>query len=166
MQEELLTRLRELLRYDPLTGEVQVAKSSRLLTPDHDGLVAIFDSEAKPKLKKYKLDKLAFALGYGYFPDKSRVILHKNLNSADNRICNLADVSRAENLAVNAARKNLDGGIRYVQHPRDQYCYILYWYEGIHEKSKKYSDVVSVKKAYLQLQLESSKTLTKYCVFD
>ena len=51
-------RLREVLDYDPLSGRILNKKTRRLLQPDHDGLVIIFDSAAKRSIKM-KLDRIA-----------------------------------------------------------------------------------------------------------
>ena len=54
-------RLREVLDYDPLSGRILNKKTRRLLQPDPDGLVIIFDSATKRSIKM-KLDRIAYAM--------------------------------------------------------------------------------------------------------
>ena len=161
-----MQRLNELLTYNPKNGEVRVRKSNKLLQADHDGLVYVFDSQSKPKSVKYKLDKLAFYFLTGSFPSESQKILHKNLDESDNRATNLAVVSRGVFNKINEAVKNLDYGIKLVNHPTDQLSYIVLWYESGVERSRVIQDVVIAKRMKTRLQLKFSKFLTKYCIFE
>ena len=166
MQNQSLERLRELLEYDALTGKVTNRKTKRVLTCDEDGLVIIFDRKAKVKSTKYKLERIAFALAYGFFPLETQKVLHKNLDPNDNRLKNITLVSRSVFKQIKEADRNLSGGIRMVPHSTDQFAYILYWFEGGIEKNKVIQDIVVAKRQLLKLQLKYSKILTKYCIFD
>ena len=166
MQRQSLERLKDLLEYCPETGKVTIKKSKRVLTPDHDGIVVIFDSKAKPKTRKYKLERIAFYLAFSIFPREDQRVLHKNLDSEDNRIQNLALVSRSVFRQIKEAHRNLTGGIHLTPHATDQFAYILRWYEGGVEKAKTIQDIVIARRQQLKLQLKYSKILTKYCVFD
>lgn len=161
-----LDRLREILEYCPSSGKINNRKTKRVLAADSDGLVIIFDRKAKVKSTKYKLERIAFALAYGYFPSEAQKVLHKNLDSTDNRIKNLTLVSRSVFKQIKEAYRNVSGGIRIVPHPTDQFAYVLYWFEGGIEKNKVIQDVVVAKRQLLKLQLKYSKILTKYCIFD
>ena len=158
-------RLRELLDYDPASGRILNKKTKRLLQPDHDGLVIIFDSAAKRSIKM-KLDRIAYALAFGSLPKEDKRVLHKNLNTEDNRLCNLSLTSRLLFLQIKEAHRNLTGGIRMVAHATDQFCYIVHWFEDGSEKTRIFQDVVPARAELLKLQLRYSKILTKYCVFD
>lgn len=158
-------RLREVLDYDPLSGRILNKKTRRLLQPDHDGLVIIFDSATKRSIKM-KLDRIAYAMAFGALPKDDKRVLHKNLNTEDNRLCNLRLVSRALFLQIKEAHKNLTTGIKMVAHPVDQFCYIVHWFEDGAEKTRIFQDVVPARAELLKLQLRYSKVLTKYCVFD
>ena len=161
-----MQRLNELLTYNPKNGEVRVRKSNKLLQADHDGLVYVFDSQSQPKSVKYKLDKLAFYFLTGEFPSENQKVLHKNLDTTDNRATNLAVVSRGVFNKINEAVRNLDYGIRLVSHPTDQLSYILLWFEGGIERSRVVQDIVVAKRLKTRLQLRFSKFLTKYCIFE
>lgn len=161
-----LERLRELLVYDPLSGSVSIRRNGRVLLPDHDGIVTVFDRTAKTKIKKYKLERLAFFLAFGNFPREDQRVLHKNLDTEDNRITNLSLVSRSVFKQIKEARKNLIGGIKIVPHVTDQFSYVLHWFEDGSEKTKTIQDIVVARKQLLRLQLKYSKILTKYCIFD
>ena len=161
-----MQRLNELLTYNPKTGEVRVRRNNRLLIPDHDGLVYVFDSQGTPKSVKYKLDKLAYFLWTQKFPSDKGRILHRNLDENDNRAINLIEVSRSVYNKIKEASKNLDYGIRIVNHPTDQMSHILYWYEGGQERLRVVEDIVVAKRLKTRLQLKYSKFLSKYCIFD
>jgi len=166
MQKQSLERLKELLEYDALTGKVSIRKNKRVLTPDHDGIVMIFDREAKPKHKKYKLEKIAYYLAFSIFPREDQRVLHKNLDPEDNRQTNLVLVSRSVYKQIKEASRNVAGGIRIVPHATDQFSYMLHWFENGIEKIRLVQDIVIARRYMVRLQLKYSKILTKYCVFD
>lgn len=160
-----ISRIRELLNYDPSTGIV-TTKKNRVLLPDNNGQVVVFDSIDKKSIKS-KLDKLAYSLAFGVVPDTSnKRILHKNMKQEDNRLTNLQLVSRTIFLEVKEAYRNMTGGIRMVPHPVDQFSYIVHWFEKGVEKSKILADLVSARQFMLKKQLKYSKKLTKYCIFE
>lgn len=158
-------RLRQILDYCPQSGKITNKKSKRTLQGDHDGLVIIFDSQSKRSIKM-KLDRVAYALAFGVFPKEDKRVLHKNLNPEDNRLNNLSLVSRSLFLQIKEAHKNLSSGIKLLQHPADQFAYVVHWYEDGAERTKVLQDVVPAREFHLKLQLKYSKILTKYCVFD
>ena len=166
MNKQSLERLKELLEYNPETGKVTIKKSQRVLTPDADGIVVIFDSKANPKTRKYKLERIAYYLAFSIVPREDQKVLHKNLDPEDNRIQNLSLVSRSVFRQIKEAHRNLDGGIHLVPHATDQFAYILKWFEGGIEKIKIIQDIIVARRQQLKLQLKYSKILTKYCVFD
>ena len=157
-------RLRELLEYDPNTGAIRT-KRKRVLQADHDGLVVIFDGSTK-RSYKMKLDRIAYVLAFGVNPKEQNRILHKNLDTSDNRIQNLDQVSREVFLKIKEAHRNLTTGIRVVLHPTDQFSYNVFWYEKNVEKCKLIQDIGLARSFQVKLQLKYSKILTKYCVFD
>ena len=126
----------------------------------------VFDSKGNPKSVKYKLDKLAYFLWTGDFPNESSKILHRNLSDTDNRALNLLVVSRSTYNKIKEAEKNLDYGIRIINHPTDQLSHHLCWYENGAEKVKVVEDIVVAKRLKTKLQLRYSKFLTRYCIFD
>ena len=154
------------MRYNPKNGEIRVQKSNKLLIPDHDGLVYVYDSQGVPKSVKYKLDKLAYYLWTGVFPSENSKILHRNLDETDNRSTNLLEVPRVVYNKIKEAEKNLNYGIRITNHPTDQLSHMLYWYENGIEKFKVVEDIVVARRLKTKLQLKFSKLLTKYCIFE
>lgn len=158
-------RLREILDYNPSTGVISNKKTKRKLEADYDGLVAVFCSKQK-KLFKIKLEKIAYTLAHGVYPNNDQKVLHKNLNISDNSSKNLSLVSRRVFLQIKEAHRNLTEGVRLSSHPVDQFNYIVYWIEQNQEKQKVVHDIVEARKVMLKLQLKYSKILTKYCVFD
>ena len=158
-------RLRELLDYDPLSGAIRNKKTKRLLQADPDGLVIIFDSATKRSIKM-KLDRIAYALAFGALPKDDKRVLHKNLNTSDNRLNNLSVVSRSLFLQIKEAHKNLTNGIKIQAHSSDQFSYIVHWYQDGVEKTKIVNDIVPARELQLKLQLKYSKIITKYCMFE
>ena len=165
MQKPSLERLKELLTYDPSKGGVYTRKG-RLLIPDTDGLVTIFDQYAKTKRVKYKLERIAYYLAFGVYPREDQKVLHKNLDDSDNSIKNLSLVSKSVYRQIKEAQKNLEGAIRITPHPEDQFSFILSWYDKGKEVQKTVYDIGIAKRQQVRLQLKYSKILTKYCVFD
>lgn len=165
-QPQTLEKLKEILIYDPVQGQLKFKKNSKVCVPDMEGFVTIYSSDFKPASKKYKLDKLIWYFIHGTQLGKDERILHRNLDKNDNSLTNLALVSRIEYLEITNAYRNLEGGIRFVQHPMDQYCFRVYWYEGSSERSKVVQDVVTAKRLELKLRFKYMKIITKYCLFD
>lgn len=158
-------RLKQLLTYDPLSGAIHTRKNNRKLIADHDGLVIVFDPIEK-KSYKLKLERIASTLAFGVAPSDNKRVLHKDLNVNDNSLKNLSIVSRSVFLAVKEAHRNLTQEIKMLQHPTDQFKYVVHWLEKGQEKQKVVHDITEARKLMLRLQLKYSKVLTKYCMFD
>lgn len=78
--------------YNPLTGKItRNDRKNSNGSLDKDGYLII-----KIKGKQFKAHRLAFLLYYGYFPKKE--IDHINRIRTDNRILNLREVTRLENI--------------------------------------------------------------------
>lgn len=111
MQELDVVTLRELLIYNPETGELFWRRRDRgYFTSDNScnaWNARFFGKEAFTAMDKdgyrvgtvfgqaYKAHRIAFALHHGRWPTDQ--IDHKNQNKTDNGICNLRDVTRVEN---------------------------------------------------------------------
>jgi len=161
-----LERLKQLLRYDTLSGCVYLRKNNRKLLPDQAGSIVVYDGESERKINRFKLSTVAYALGFDRFPSKNQKVLHKNLDTNDNRLNNLQLVSSSVFRQIREAHKNLTTGIRIVPHSEDQFAYYLVWFSEGEEKRKVFYDIGTARKAQLKLQLKYSKVLTKYCIFD
>lgn len=165
MPKPSLERLKEILLYDAVTGKVSTLKG-RVLVPDADGLVIVFDKEAKKPSTKYKLERIAYFLATGAFPREDQKVLHKNLDDLDNRAKNLLLVSRIVYRQIKEAERNLQGGIKVVPHPVDMFSYIVIWFDKGVERSRIIGDIGIARRFQVKLQLKYSKILTKYCLFD
>ena len=166
MNKKSLERLKEILEYNPTTGKVSMKKSGRILQQDQDGLVIIFDKGSIPHSKKFKLERIIYYLAFDKIPRDDQRVLHKNLDDEDNTIQNLALVPKSVLRNIKEAHRNLTGGIHLVPHAKDQFSYILRWYDDGIERSKIIQDIVVARRQQLKLQLKYSKILTKYCIFD
>lgn len=160
-----LERLKEILKYDPVTGKVCTLKG-RALIADQNGLVIVFDNEAKKPSTKYKLERVAYFLAHATFPREDQKVLHKNLDTQDNRAKNLLLVSRSVFRQIREAERNLEGAIKIIPHPVDMFSYILLWFDKGVERSRIFGDIGIARRYQVKLQLKYSKILTKYCMFD
>jgi hypothetical protein len=92
-------RLKELLRYNPKTGEffwrVTVAQSVRI-----GNRAGCLNNDGHWKIriegKYYYASRLAWLFMYGYFPNGQ--LDHKNRNRSDNRISNLRQATHGQNM--------------------------------------------------------------------
>ena len=160
-----LDELKQRLAYDPQTGIVRLRKSNRQLMPDAYGMISIY-VHAEVKNYKFKLDKLSYELGYERRVPSTHKVLHKNLDEADNRLVNLTTVHRATYRKITEAARNLNGALRIVPHPEDQFSYFVEHYQNCTLKRQLIQDVTLAKKQVLKLQLKFAKFLNRYCVFD
>lgn len=161
-------KLKSLLSYDPLTGLVSVKTPKGLerpLFPDEQGCVVIYNPVSR-KIHKMKLDKLAYWLAFGKNPTKAQRVLHKNMQEHDNRIMNLALVSKTVYTQIKEAHRNMTSGLEITPHSEDQFTYIVSWYDQGRKVNKVIEDIVPARRLMLKLQLKYSKVLSKYCVFD
>jgi len=116
-------RLKALLHYDPETGVFQWAgrKHGRARNKTVAGCVEKRVGYATVGIdgKVYKAHRLAWLYVYGVWPDG--VIDHINHKKSDNRICNLRDVTNAQN-HQNRARhtKSASGYVGVTWHKRDE----------------------------------------------
>ncbi len=108
-------RLKEILNYDPDTGEFTRAKSLRNQVKKgdpagsfhHNGYLGIFLEN-----KKYYGHRLAWLWVYGRFPENETD--HINGDRADNRISNLRCVDRKENTKNKCIRSDNTSGVNGV----------------------------------------------------
>lgn len=160
-----LQRLKELLRYNPSTGELSNCKNNRKRYPCPDGFITLYCGVSKKKYK-IKASTACWELGNDKSLPKNSRVLHRNLDSTDNRLVNLLAVTRNTHRKLLEARRNLSGHLRLVPHPDDQYALlVLYLRDGI-ERREVAHDLMFARKRLLVLQLKFAKLLSKYCLFD
>lgn len=160
-----LTRLKELLEYDPVTGDIYNRKSKRKLISDEYGFIVVYDNSVKRKFK-LKASTLAWELGNDKKLSESYRILHRNLDDADNRLCNLMILTRSVYRQVQEAIRNLDGALKLQAHPEDQHSYIITFQDKGSTKKLVVHDIIAAKQRFIRLQLKYAKLLNKYCIFD
>lgn len=119
-----IEKARELLNYDPLTGEFTWKVRRRSIPADSRAgwtktdkgylRVTVLD-------KHYSLHRLAWFISYGIWPKHQ--IDHINGNRIDNRLCNLRDVPQNVNCQnkMRAARHNKLGVLGVIADPRGSY---------------------------------------------
>lgn len=118
-------RLKELLSYDPLTGEFRW-KVSRGGTATVGSLAGSLNNKGyrciRVELKTYKAHRLAWFYVYGIWPIEQ--IDHFNGITNDNRLCNLREATNTENSRNTKVSKNkiknTPKGV--IWHSRDE-CY-------------------------------------------
>lgn len=110
-------RLKELLHYDPLSGNW-----TRLKSVTNNGFSCVgriagtITDQGYRKIaidgKKYKSSRLAFLYIEGYFPEN--IVDHINKKKCDDRWCNLREVSKSCNMRNTKVRANNKSGITGV----------------------------------------------------
>lgn len=106
-------RLRELLDYNPATGEFfcKTNRQGPRRPGDRAGCTNNKYWEIIIDRKKYRAHKLAWFYVYGFWPKK---LDHKNRNPLDNRISNLREASNGQNMANRGMQKNNRSGFKGV----------------------------------------------------
>lgn len=153
MPKELISAedARQLVSYDPETGaiswRVKVASHTKVgaavSTQRYDGYRLI-----RIRNVLYRQHRLAWLLTYGRWPEGD--IDHINGDRSDNRLCNLREATRSQNLMNTVRRKNKTGfkGVSY------------------HSLSGRYSAAVYVnkKKVSLGYYRTAEEAYEAYCV--
>lgn len=167
MQEKLDFELvKQVVEYNPEDGTFRNKLNNRILFPNQDtGLISVSSKRLNLKFN-IKPEKLAWFMMYGTIPSGRKRIFHKNLNTQDNRFCNLGIVTRKEYREISEAYSNLTEYMKILPHPHDQFSYVLiYKTNGIPMKEVVF-DIVVARRKLRRLQLKNAKILSKYCVFD
>lgn len=129
-----IEELRQLVTYDPNTGEIRSAvRISRRIKagsimgfPAGRGYIRV-----KIRGRKYYAHRLAFALYHGYFPE---YVDHVNRNRSDNRIVNLRAASQSQNSANSKGRKGTSKykGVCFATNNNKWKAQIQVMYKSIH----------------------------------
>ena len=141
MSDLTQARLKELLSYDPDTGNFIWIKKTSVYSSILIGSVAGSVNDRGYKYikidgKDYRAHRLAWLYVYGEFPDD--IIDHMNRDRADNRISNLRIVTQSVNSKNGKIRKNNTSGITGV-----------YWYKP----TQKWLALASINKKLTRLGL-------------
>jgi hypothetical protein len=97
-----IEELRSVLDYNPDFGEFKWKVKRRGKQSEQFGSFCTGGYlSTRINYKKYLLHRLAWAYVYGYFPEE---LDHINRNKTDNRICNLREATRSQNLANTSTR--------------------------------------------------------------
>jgi len=160
-----LQRLKELLHYDPATGSLSNIKNSRVRYPCPDGFITVYCNQT---LKKYKIKAsiACWMLGNNKELPQNQKVLHKNLDSSDNRLINLTTISKQASKKLLDARRNLSGCLRLLPHPEDQHGLLVVYIQGGMERKEVLYDIGVARRRLLALQLRFAKVLNRYCLFD
>lgn len=108
MSNDLISRLRETLIYEPDTGLFFRFKSLKPALYTNHPMGYKFGSVLGHRLLAHRV---AFAVYHGYWP---KIIDHVNRSRADNRIINLRDVTPSEN-SCNSERYDRAKGVSYLK---------------------------------------------------
>jgi ubiquitin len=112
-------RLKELLDYDPDTGEFtwkerrgSKAKGSKAGCKNHQNSCEVIRVDDV----LYLSHRLVWLYVYGYLPTKQ--IDHINRNPGDNRLCNLREATQTENNQNTKVRKDSGTGVKGVHYDK------------------------------------------------
>lgn len=116
-----LARLKELLNYDPETGEFRWKVSKRGIKA---GALAGYMGPKGYRViminkRNYAAHRLAWLLSHGKWP--RREIDHANVIKSDNRLANLREATHAQNSRNSLVRKNNRSGFKGVDFSRNQW---------------------------------------------
>jgi hypothetical protein len=117
------SRLREVLKYDPETGNFSwLVKHSRTA---HKQIAGALDASAyrviRVDKKLYKAHRLAWLYVYGVWPKHN--IDHINRIRWDNRIINLRDADQSTNMLNASISKNNKSGVKGVCWEHERQCW-------------------------------------------
>jgi hypothetical protein len=160
-----LDKLKELLSYDPRTGQLSVKKSGRPVLANELGVITIYDNETKRRYS-CSFSSAVWSLGNDRSVPKGYRVLHKNLNKSDCRLTNLTIISRSEYNELQEAVRNMKGSLKCQPHPTDQYKYVVSYQKGTTRRQETHDDIISAQKQMFELQLRFAKLINKYCIFD
>lgn len=105
---EIEDHIKKHFSYDP--------KSGKVVRDDRRGSTGSYDKDGylilKIKGRQFKAHRIAWFLYYGQMPQKE--IDHINRNRADNRISNLREATRIENIQNSFIEPNKETGVRGI----------------------------------------------------
>lgn len=119
------SRLKELLKYDPQTGEFtwnvslvgrKFGKKAGCILKGKQSIQIMLD------YNRYSAHRLAFLYQLGYLPSE---VDHINNNPSDNRWCNLREVTHSQNLLNRRVMKHNRSGIKHVSYRPDRNAYYV-----------------------------------------
>jgi len=154
------------VQYDPENGYffvVHANGSIRRIFPDEEGYVMFHKKSTRYKIRA---SRVAYELGNATEVPEGKVVLHRNLDTNDYRLRNLAVVPKEVHKKIKEAHMNLSGFLRIQPHQSDAFCYVVHYREDSRNKFFVLQDIVVAKQTFLRLQLKYAKLLNKYCVFD
>ncbi|RWB95660.1 MAG: HNH endonuclease [Mesorhizobium sp.] len=114
MRKLTLTRLKELLRYDPVTGEFRwLVRRGHVMAGAIAGSInSVGHRQIEIDGRKYLAHVLAWFYMLGVWPETD--LDHESTVKDDNRWSNLREASRSQNVANTGARKNNKVGVKGV----------------------------------------------------
>jgi hypothetical protein len=157
-----LEAISKYLQYNAATAEIYFVKDSKLhrkLVPDDNNRIST--TLLKQHLR-IKADRLIWYLVHKHQPNRNQIVFHKNLDVKDNRIINLALITKTEYMRIIEAMKNISGALKLLPHPTDAFCYILQFKLNGRVRKEVIADITIAKRKYRKLQLKFVKLIGKY----
>lgn len=156
--------INDVIEYDKFTGRFYAKTQKRKELHVNEDLYILLHH--KHKRWKVKASKLAYELGTQTKIPEGYVVLHRNLDKQDFRLCNLMLVPNTVMQQITEAHRNLSSDLKIAHHPKDIFIYVVSWVEQRQQKRKVVHDVVAARQLYTKLQLRYAKILGKYLVLD
>ena len=151
-----IDKLRELLTYEPETGDIRwrVKKGTKgrpgklagSTHKDHD----TYYLRVMIDYKGYCGHHIAFALYYGRWPDR---VDHEDHNGLNNRISNLREATASQNQHNRGAQRNNKLGVKGVHVQRGAYVAQIYLYNK-HIYLGRYKTIEAASRAYQEAAIK------------
>lgn len=164
MTEDKVNIIKQLYKYYPETGAIVRIKNGRILFPDSEKRIALYDSVLLPNTIRIQYIKLAWLLSRGEPLDYDYKIIQKDKNPNNFQAHNLVAIHRKDFIALKGAIRNLNGELKVLPHKSDTYNSVVRYYNHLTKQAKHevYQDITVAKQRLNALKLEYSKLVNTY----
>jgi hypothetical protein len=154
----------KLVKYDALTGHMHTNNKTarRLLgNPNEQDQVVIWCNESK-KRKKCKLKTLAWICAHKQLVPEGYKVFCIDLDEDNVSLDNIRLVPKALYKGIELSIRNLQGALKYEQHPKDVHAFVLKWLSDRRVHREIFYDLASVQARKRELELQFTKFVSKH----